>query len=277
MAIVKLSPTSPGQRFTIKVVNPDLHKGQPHAALVVKKSKTGGRNNQGRITCRHIGGGHKQKYRIVDFKRDKDGISAIVERLEYDPNRSAFIALLLYADGERRYIIAPHGLKTGDTVVSGKEAAIKVGNCLPLVNIPVGSVIHCIEMQVGGGAKIARSAGASVQLIAREGAYATLRLRSGEMRKVLAECRAVVGEVSNSEHNLRCLGKAGAKRHRGIRPTVRGTAMNPIDHPHGGGEGRTKGGRHPVSPWGLPTKGYKTRRNKRTAKFIVRSSNDKRN
>lgn len=271
MAIVKLSPTSPGQRFTIKVVNKDLHKGEPYAPLLVKKSKTGGRNNQGRITCRHIGGGHKQKYRLIDFKRDKDGITAKVERLEYDPNRSAFIALLLYADGERRYIIAPQGIKAGDEVASGRDVGIKVGNCLPLTNIPVGSTIHCIEMQPGGGAKIARSAGGSVQLIAREGIYATVRLRSGEMRKILSECRAVVGEVSNSEHNLRCLGKAGATRHRGTRPTVRGTAMNPIDHPHGGGEGRTKGGRHPVSPWGVPTKGYKTRRNKRTAKFIEKA------
>lgn len=269
MAIVKLSPTSPGQRFTVKVVNKDLHKGAPHAALVVKKSKTGGRNNQGRITCRHIGGGHRQKYRLVDFKRDKDGIPAKVERLEYDPNRSAFIALLLYADGERRYIIAPQGLNAGDDVASGRDVAIKVGNCLPLNNIPVGSTVHCIEMQPGGGAKLARSAGASVQLIAREGIYATIRLRSGEMRRVLSDCRAAIGEVSNSEHNLRTLGKAGAKRHRGIRPTVRGTAMNPIDHPHGGGEGRTKGGRHPVSPWGVPTKGYKTRKNKRTDKFIT--------
>lgn len=272
MAIVKLSPTSPGQRFTIKVVNKDLHKGKPHQSLVVKKSKTGGRNNQGRITCRHIGGGHRQKYRLVDFKRNKDGISAKVERLEYDPNRSAYLALLLYADGERRYIIAPQGIKAGDEVISGRDVAIKAGNCLPLANIPVGSVVHCIEMQPNGGAKLARSAGASVQLIAREGIYATLRLRSGEMRKVLSECRAAIGEVSNSEHNLRCLGKAGASRHRGIRPTVRGTAMNPIDHPHGGGEGKTKGGRHPVSPWGQPTKGYKTRRNKRTAKFIIRDS-----
>ena len=273
MAIVKLSPTSPGQRFKIKVVNSELHKGKPYEPLLVKKSKTGGRNNQGRITCRHIGGGHKQKYRLVDFKRDKDGITAKVERLEYDPNRSAFIALLLYADGERRYMIAPQGLKAGDEVVSGSEATIKVGNCLPINNIPVGSTIHCIEMQPGGGAKMARSAGAAVQLIAREGIYATVRLRSGEMRKILSECRAVIGEVSNSEHNLLCLGKAGSTRHRGVRPTVRGTAMNPIDHPHGGGEGKTKGGRHPVSPWGVPTKGYKTRRNKRTAKFILRDSN----
>lgn len=275
MAIVKLSPTSPGQRFAIKVVNKDLHKGAPYARLVVKKSKTGGRNNQGRITCRHIGGGHRQKYRLIDFKRTKDTIPAKVERLEYDPNRSAFIALLLYADGERRYIIAPHGLKVGDEVLSGNDVPIKTGNCLPLSNIPVGSVVHCIEMQPGGGAKMVRSAGSSAQLIAREGMYATLRLRSGEMRKILAQCRAAVGEVSNSEHNLRCLGKAGATRHRGTRPTVRGTAMNPIDHPHGGGEGRTKGGRHPVSPWGVPTKGYKTRRNKRTTKFIIRDVNKK--
>lgn len=273
MGIVKLSSTSPGQRFSIKVVNKDLYKGKPYAPLLVKKSKTGGRNNQGRITCRHIGGGHKQKYRLVDFKRDKDDITAKIENLEYDPNRSAFLALVLYADGERRYIIAPQGIKVGDEIVSGAQASIKPGNCLPLTNIPIGSTIHCIELQPGGGAKLARSAGASVQLIAREGIYATIRLRSGEMRKVQAECRAVVGEVSNAEHNLKCYGKAGATRHRGVRPTVRGTAMNPIDHPHGGGEGRTKGGRHPVSPWGVPTKGYKTRRNKRTAKFIVRDKN----
>ncbi|HLB42313.1 MAG TPA: 50S ribosomal protein L2 [Gammaproteobacteria bacterium] len=272
MAIVKLLPTSPGQRFVIKVVNKEIYKGCPHPGLVAKKSKTGGRNNQGRITCRHIGGGHKQKYRLVDFKRDKDGVPAKVERVEYDPNRSALIALLLYADGERRYIIAPHGIKMGEELVSGKEAPVRTGNCLPLTHIPVGSVIHCIEMQPGSGAKLARSAGASVQLIAREGVYATLRLRSGEMRRILSDCRAVIGEVSNSEHNLRSFGKAGAKRRRGIRPTVRGTAMNPIDHPHGGGEGKTKGGRHPVSPWGVPTKGFKTRKNKRTDKFIVSES-----
>ena len=248
MAIAKLSPTSPGRRFVIKVVREGLHKGKPHASLTTKKSKTGGRNNQGRMTCRHMGGGHKQHYRLVDFKRNKDGIPSKVEYLEYDPNRSAYIALLLYADGERRYIIAPQGIKTGDEIISGKDVAIKSGNCLPLTSIPVGSVLHCVEMQPGGGAKIARSAGASVQLIAREGVYATLRLRSGEMRRILSDCRAVIGEVSNSEHNLRSFGKAGAKRHLGIRPTVRGTAMNPIDHPHGGGEGRTKGGRHPVSP-----------------------------
>jgi len=274
MALAASKPTSPGRRFVIKPTNKQLHKGLPHAGLVVAKNKTGGRNNLGRITCRHIGGGHKQKYRLVDFKRNKDGIPASVERLEYDPNRSAHIALVLYADGERRYIIAPSGLKVGDKVHSGLEAPISIGNCLPLTNIPIGSVVHCVELKPGKGAQLARSAGASVQLIAREGIYATVRLRSGEMRKVLAECRAVIGEVSNSEHNLRSFGNAGAKRRRGIRPTVRGVAMNPIDHPHGGGEGKTSGGRHPVSPWGVQTKGYKTRKNKRTSKFIVRDRRD---
>ena len=269
MALEKSKPTSPGQRFVVKVFNDDLHKGKPYSPLVVKKSKTGGRNNLGRITCRHIGGGHKQAYRVIDFKRNKDSIGARVERLEYDPNRSAYIALVLYADGERRYIIAPGGLKAGSEVISGFDAPIKVGNCLPISNIPVGTTIHCVELKPGKGAQLARSAGTSVQLIAKEGMYATIRLRSGEMRKVPSECRAVIGEVSNSENNLRSLGKAGSKRHRGVRPTVRGVAMNPVDHPHGGGEGKTSGGRHPVSPWGVPTKGYKTRKNKRTTKFIV--------
>jgi large subunit ribosomal protein L2 len=270
MALVKSKPTSAGQRFVVKVVNPDLHKGAPYEPLVEKKSKNGGRNTDGRITVRHRGGGHKQRYRVIDFKRNKDGIPARVERLEYDPNRSAHIALLLYADGERRYIIAPRNIKAGDELVSGSDAPIKEGNCLPLRNIPVGSTVHCIELKAGKGAQVARSAGASVQLVAREGQHATLRLRSGEMRKVHVDCRAVVGEVGNSEHNLRKLGKAGATRWRGVRPTVRGVAMNPVDHPHGGGEGRTSGGRHPVSPWGMPTKGYKTRSNKRTDKLIVR-------
>lgn len=273
MTLVLSKPTSPGRRFVVKVQNKDLHKGKPYAPLVVKKNKTGGRNNTGRLTCRHIGGGHKQRYRIIDFKRNKDGLAAKVERIEYDPNRSANIALVLYADGERRYVIAPNNLQIGDEIVSGATASIKTGNCLPLTNIPIGSVIHCVEMKPGKGAQIARSAGASVQLIAREGIYATLRLRSGEMRKVLSECRATIGEVSNAEHNLRSLGNAGASRRRGIRPTVRGVAMNPIDHPHGGGEGKTSGGRHPVSPWGVPTKGYKTRKNKRTNKFIIRKQN----
>ena len=273
MAIVKAKPTSPGRRHVVKVVHSDLHKGAPYAPLLERKSKSGGRNSNGRITTRHIGGGHKQHYRVIDFKRNKDGIPATIERLEYDPNRSANIALALYADGERRYIIAPRGVSAGDQIISGDAAAIKPGNTLPLRNIPVGSVVHCIEMKPGKGAQIARSAGTSAQLVAREGQYVTLRLRSGEMRKILAECRATLGEVSNSEHSLRKLGKAGASRWRGVRPTVRGVAMNPVDHPHGGGEGRTSGGRHPVSPWGVPTKGYKTRKNKRTDKLIVRKRN----
>ncbi|WP_157670840.1 50S ribosomal protein L2 [Chitinibacter sp. FCG-7] len=270
MALVKVKPTSPGRRAVVKVVSPDLHKGAPYAPLLVKKSKTGGRNNNGHITTRHIGGGHKQHYRLIDFRRNKDGIVAKVERIEYDPNRTANIALLCYADGERAYVIAPKGLVAGMTVVSGSDAPIKVGNALPIRNIPVGSTIHCIELQPGKGAQLARSAGTSVQLLAREGAYAQLRLRSGEIRKVHVDCRATIGEVGNGEHSLRSYGKAGAKRWLGIRPTVRGTAMNPVDHPHGGGEGRTGEGRVPVSPWGQPTKGYRTRRNKRTDNMIVR-------
>ncbi|MGF1643502.1 MAG: 50S ribosomal protein L2 [Thiotrichales bacterium] len=269
MAIVRSKPTSAGRRFAVRVVTKGLHKGGPLPSLVEKKVRTGGRNNAGRITTRHIGGGHKQRYRIVDFKRDKDGIAAKVERLEYDPNRSAHIALLLYTDGERRYIIAPAKVSAGDTLLSGADAPIKIGNTLPLRNIPVGTMVHCIEMKPGKGAQLARSAGASVQLVAREGSHATVRLRSGEMRKVLADCRATIGEVSNGEHSLRKFGKAGAKRWLGVRPTVRGTAMNPVDHPHGGGEGRNFG-KHPVTPWGVPTKGYKTRQNKRTDKLIVR-------
>ena len=270
MAIVKTKPTSAGRRFVVKLVSPELHKGAPHEPLLEKKSKSGGRNNKGRITVRHHGGGHKQRYRIIDFKRNRIGIPAVVERLEYDPNRSANIALLRYADGERAYIIAPKGLTAGSTVVAGEDAPISTGNCLPLRNVPLGTLVHCIELRPGKGAQLARAAGASVQLIAREGRYATLRMRSGEMRKVNAECRAVVGEVGNNEHSLRKLGKAGATRWRGVRPTVRGVVMNPVDHPHGGGEGRTSGGRHPVTPWGVPTKGYKTRSNKRTDKMIVR-------
>jgi len=275
MALLKSKPTSPGKRGEMKVVHQNIHKGQPHAPLVEKLNKTGGRNNQGRITVRHIGGGVRCKYRIIDFKRNKDGIEARVERIEYDPNRSALIALIVYKDGERRYIIAPSGLEAGQIVVSGEESSISVGNCLPLRNIPVGTTIHCVEMKAGKGAQMLRSAGCSGQLVAKEGIYATLRLRSGEMRKILATCRAVIGEVSNSEHSLRSLGKAGATRWRGIRPTVRGVAMNPVDHPHGGGEGRTSGGRHPVTPWGVPTKGYKTRSNKRTDRFIVRGRKKK--
>jgi len=270
MALVKTKPTSPGRRFVVKVVNNDLHKGAPVRSLTESKSKSGGRNNNGRITTRHVGGGHKQAYRIVDFKRDKDGIPACVERLEYDPNRSAHLALLVYEDGERRYIIAPRGVAAGDVLQSGTDAAIKPGNCLPLANIPVGTQVHCIEMKPGKGAQIARGAGATAQLLAREGVYATLRLRSGEMRKIHVNCRATIGEVGNAEHGLRSLGKAGASRWRGVRPTVRGVVMNPVDHPHGGGEGRTSGGRHPVSPWGVPTKGYRTRSNKRTDGMILR-------
>ncbi|MFD0966637.1 50S ribosomal protein L2 [Seminibacterium arietis] len=269
MAIVKCKPTSAGRRHVVKIVNPELYKGKPYAPLLDTKSKTGGRNNLGRITTRHIGGGHKQHYRLIDFKRNKLDIPAVVERLEYDPNRSANIALVLYKDGERRYILAPKGLSAGDQIQAGINAPIKVGNALPMRNIPVGSTVHNVELKPGKGGQLARSAGSYVQIIAREGNYVTLRLRSGEMRKVLAECSATIGEVGNSEHMLRVLGKAGASRWRGIRPTVRGTAMNPVDHPHGGGEGRNFG-KHPVTPWGVQTKGKKTRHNKRTDKFIVR-------
>ena len=275
MAIVKSKPTSPGRRFVVTVVGAELHKGQPHAPLVEKRTKNGGRNNKGRITTRHRGGGHRQRYRIIDFKRNKDGVPGRVEHLEYDPNRSAHIALVLYADGERRYILAPRGVTAGVEIHNGSEAPIKPGNALPLRNIPLGTVVHNIELKPGKGGQIARSAGCGVQLVAREGTHATLRLRSGEMRKVPVDCRATIGEVGNSEHNLRSLGKAGATRWRGVRPTVRGVAMNPVDHPHGGGEGRTSGGRHPVSPWGVPTKGYKTRKNKRTDNMIVRRRNQK--
>ena len=275
MAIVKTKPTSPGRRGVVKVVHPELYKGRPLASLVEKKSKSAGRNNYGHITTRHLGRGHKHHYRIVDFRRNKDGIPAKVERIEYDPNRTAFIALLCYADGERRYIIAPKGLSVGDQVMNGSEAPIKAGNALPLRNIPVGTTIHCIEMLPGKGAQMIRTAGASAVLLAREGSYAQIRLRSGEVRRVLIECRAAVGEVSNSDHNLEKLGKAGAKRWRGIRPTVRGVVMNPVDHPHGGGEGRTSGGRHPVTPWGQKTKGLKTRSNKRTNSMIISRRNKK--
>jgi len=270
MAIIKVKPTSPGRRGLVKVVNPDLHKGAPYAPLLEAQSKNAGRNHNGHITVRHHGGGHKQHYRLIDFKRNKDGIPAKVERLEYDPNRSAHIALVCYADGERRYIIAPRGVKAGAVLLSGAEAPIKPGNTLPIRNIPVGTTIHCVEMLPGKGAQIARSAGTSVQLLARESEYAQLRLRSGEIRKVHINCRATIGEVSNEEHSLRKIGKAGANRWRGIRPTVRGVVMNPVDHPHGGGEGKTGEGRVPVSPWGQPTKGYRTRRNKRTSSMIVR-------
>jgi large subunit ribosomal protein L2 len=275
MPLQKVRPTSPGRRTVVKVIHPDLHKEGPYAPLLERKTKSGGRNSYGRITTRHIGGGHKKRYRLIDFKRNKDGIAGRIERIEYDPNRSAHIALVCYADGERRYIIAPKGVAVGTELMSGAEAPIKPGNCLQIRHIPVGSTIHCVELKAGKGAQLGRSAGGGVQLIAKEGEYATIRVRSGEMRKVHLDCRASIGEVGNEEHNLRSLGKAGASRWRGIRPTVRGTAMNPVDHPHGGGEGRTKGGRHPVSPWGTPTKGYKTRQNKRTNSMIVRDRRQK--
>jgi len=270
MALIKVKPTSAGRRAVVKVVTPGLHKGKPVAALLESQKRGSGRNNNGHITVRHKGGGHKQHYRVVDFRRNKDGIPAKVEHLEYDPNRSAHLALLCYADGERRYIIAPRGVQVGAQLLNGIESPIKPGNCLPLRSIPVGSTVHCVEMMPGKGAQIARSAGTSVQLLAREGSYAQLRLRSGEIRKVHVDCRATLGEVGNEEHSLRSIGKAGANRWRGIRPTVRGVVMNPCDHPHGGGEGRTAAGRHPVSPWGTPTKGYRTRSNKRTSNMIVR-------
>jgi len=270
MPLVQSKPTSAGRRFVVRVSTPELHKGAPYEPLLEKKSRTGGRNHNGHITTRHRGGGHKQRYRKVDFRRNKDGVPARVERIEYDPNRSAHLALLLYADGERRYVIAPKGVRAGDELLSGPGAPIKAGNCLALRNIPVGTTVHCVELKPGKGAQVARSAGASVQLVAREGGFATLRMRSGELRRIPLDCRAVIGEVGNAEHSLRSLGKAGAARWRGVRPTVRGVAMNPVDHPHGGGEGRSSGGRHPVTPWGVPTKGHKTRSNKRTSAQIIR-------
>jgi large subunit ribosomal protein L2 len=269
MPLIKLKPTSPGRRGVVKVVHPHLHKGEAYAPLLESQSQKSGRNNSGRITTRHKGGGHKHHYRVVDFKRAKDGIPAKVERIEYDPNRSAHIALICYADGERSYVIAPRGLQIGQILQNGSEAPIKVGNTLPIRNIPVGTTVHCVEMLPGKGAQIARSAGGSAMLLAREGLYAQVRLRSGEIRRVHVECRATIGEVSNEENSLKKIGKAGAVRWKGIRPTVRGTAMNPIDHPHGGGEGKTGEGRVPVSPWGQPTKGYRTRANKRTDTMIV--------
>ena len=269
MSVIKAKPTSPGRRFVVSVKR-DLYKGKPYKPLTEKKSKNGGRNNLGRITTRHKGGGHKHHYRIIDFKRSKTGITGTVERIEYDPNRSAYIALIKYEDGDRSYIIAPSKIKIGSKVLSGEQTEISPGNSMKMSNIPLGTNVHCVEMKPGKGGQIARSAGASARIVAKEGIYTTLRLQSGEMRKILSECRATIGVVSNSENNLRSFGKAGAKRWKGIRPTVRGVAMNPIDHPHGGGEGRTSGGRHPSSPWGMPTKGFKTRKNTRSDNLIVR-------
>lgn len=275
MALIKSKPTSAGKRGEIKISRDFLHKGTSNKSLTERKTKNSGRNNTGRITVRHHGGGSKAHYRLIDFKRDKLAIEGEVTRFEYDPNRTAHIALIKYPDGEWRYILAPKGLKLGDKVSSGEQAKIAIGNSLPLKNIPVGTLVHNIELKPGKGAQLTRSAGAVTQLVAKDGNYVTLRLKSGEMRKVLASCQATIGQVGNQEHNLISLGKAGAKRHRGIRPTVRGVAMNPVDHPHGGGEGRTSGGRHPVTPWGKPTKGYKTRSNKTTSRLIVRSRKKK--
>ena len=270
MALAKLKPTSPGRRGTVRVLDARLHDGTPYKPLLTQRKSLGGRNNQGRITVRHRGGGHKRRYRLIDFNRNKDGVTGRVERLEYDPNRSANIALVLYADGERRYILAPKGIDIGSSICSGIDVPIAPGNTLPLRNIPIGTTIHCVEMKPGKGGQLGRAAGVAIQYLSREDDYAQLRLRSGEVRKVHLDCRATIGEVGNFEHSLRKLGKAGAKRWRGIRPTVRGVAMNPVDHPHGGGEGRTSGGRDPVSPWGVPTKGFRTRRNKRTNSMIIR-------
>lgn len=270
MAVIKLKPQTPGQRGAVKISRDHLHKGAGYAPLLEPQFQKAGRNNNGHITTRHKGGGHKHHYRVVDFRRnDKDGIAAKVERIEYDPNRSAHIALLVFADGERRYILAPRNVEVGAVLHTGSEAPIKAGNTLPIRNIPVGATIHAIELQPGAGAQIARSAGTSATLLAREGVYAQVRLRSGEVRKIHIECRATIGEVANEEHSLRRYGKAGVKRWMGIRPTVRGVVMNPVDHPHGGGEGKTGEGRHPVDPWGNLTKGYRTRNNKRTQTFIV--------
>jgi large subunit ribosomal protein L2 len=269
MAIKTYRPLTPSLRFTSTTVNHDLTTSKPHKALTKRKMKTGGRRNAGDLTMRHIGGGHKRKLRAVDFKRDKAGIPATVVSIEYDPNRSARIALVAYADGEKRYIIQPVGLQVGQKIVSGPEADILVGNALPLQNIPPGTTVHNIELKPGKGAQMVRSAGGSAQLVAKEGDYALIKLPSGETRKVLVACMATIGQVSNVDHENVSIGKAGRKRWMGVRPTNRGVAMNPVDHPHGGGEGKTSGGRHPVTPWGQPTRGYKTRNNKRTDKFIV--------
>ena len=276
MALIKYRPTSPGTRFVLKVDKSHLWKGDPYAPLTASQPKLAGRNNVGRITTRHKGGGSRQKFRIIDLRRDKDGIKGVVERVEYDPNRTGHIALIRYSDGERRYILAPKGLVVGDEVRSGADSPIKPGNAMQFRHIPVGSTVHNIELKPGKGGQLARSAGSSAQFTSREGIYASIRLKSGETRKVHVECRATIGEMSNDEHNLRVYGKAGAKRWRGIRPTVRGVVMNPVDHPHGGGEGKpSQGNPHPVSPWGWHTKGKKTRTNKRTTNMIVQRRQNK--
>ncbi len=275
MAIRRYKPTSPARRFMSVSAYEEITTNKPEKSLLAVKNKSGGRNSTGRITVRHIGGGNRVKYRIIDFRRNKDAIPAKVATIEYDPNRSAFIALLHYVDGEKRYILAPVGLNVGDTVVSGPEADIKVGNCLPLENIPVGTFVHNIEMHPGKGGQIARAAGNSAQLMAKEGKYATLRMPSGEMRYILAKCRATIGQVGNLDHEIISIGKAGKTRHMGVRPTVRGSVMNPCDHPHGGGEGKSPVGRPgPVTPWGKPALGYKTRKKKNTtSKFIIKRVN----
>jgi len=270
MAIKSYKPTSAGRRHQTCSTFEEITSTTPEKSLLVKIKKTGGRNHFGRVTARHQGGGHKQKYRMIDFRRDKRGIPAKVATIEYDPNRSARIALLHYTDGEKRYILAPVDLNVGDTVLSGPEADIKPGNCLPLRSIPLGTIIHNIELKIGKGAQLARSAGTFAQLMSKEGKYSQVKLPSGEVRLVLQDCYATIGQVGNIDHENVSLGKAGRSRWLGKRPKVRGVAMNPVDHPHGGGEGRTSGGRHPVTPWGIPTKGYKTRTNKTSDRFIVK-------
>ena len=270
MAIKTYKPTSPGRRSLVSVVNPDLSQKRPEKSLIQSLRSTGGRNNNGRITSWHIGGGHKKKYRIIDFNRDKINIPAKVAAIEYDPNRSANIALLFYVDGEKRYILSPHGIKVGDIVEAGESVDIKYGNCLPMGNIPLGSIIHNVEMRIGKGAQLVRSAGAAAQLMAKEGDHVLVKLPSGEVRRFHRKCRACIGQIGNIEHESEKLGKAGRNRWKGIRPTVRGVAMNPIDHPMGGGEGKSSGGRHPCSPWGIPSKGYKTRKKKQSDKDIIK-------
>lgn len=270
MAIRRYKPTSPGRRGMSVSTFEEITTSKPERSLLAPLKKSGGRNNRGRITVRHRGGGHKRRYRIIDFRRSKLGVPGKIATIEYDPNRTARIALVNYKDGEKRYIIWPEGLQVGDEVAAGADVEIRTGNALPLENIPSGTLVHCVELKAGKGAQLARSAGSSAQLTGKEGGYAYLRLRSGERRRVRLECMATVGVVGNSDHKNISLGKAGRRRWLGIRPTVRGVAMNPIDHPHGGGEGRTSGGRHPVSPWGVPTKGYRTRNNKRTDKLRIR-------
>jgi large subunit ribosomal protein L2 len=273
MGLKTYKPVTPSLRGTISIDRSELHKGKPVKSLTEGLNKTGGRNNKGRITTRHIGGGHARRYRMIDFKRNKFGMSAVVERLEYDPNRTAFIALIKYKDGTLSYIIAPQRLQKGDVVEAGERTDVKPGNAMQLRNIPVGTIVHNVELKPGKGGQLARSAGAYVQVVGRDAGYAQIKLGSGELRKVPQECMATIGSVSNQDHGNTKIGKAGRNRWLGVRPTVRGVAMNPIDHPHGGGEGRTSGGRHPVTPWGKPTKGKKTRKNKRTNHLIIRRAN----